>query len=371
MKTNDQAQAPDMASWILAAGGTGGHINAAIAIGEFLERSGFNQKPVKIIYVSGQRELDYKLFKNYTCYHFHALSLVGKNPLFIIKSFFFNFLVFLKAFFLFLKNKPNGIIGCGGYICGPTLLAGYLLGIPIYSLEQNSVMGLTNKLLAKISRKIFLNFSEVKNFDQKKYQDKTYVVGNPMRFNLNGLTGEGSKNSETLQNILIFGGSLGSSEINNAIFDLIHTGMLKSKKIIWQTGLTNFDEIKNKLKSQNIDMKQIEVLAYLDDMDKYYNWADVIISRSGASTVSELEVVGKCCILIPYQHLDQHQYYNAVNLQKNNEFFVGIVKNSPKESPLSLQLSNLLKEIETHLHFTKVRPKTNNATQLIWNELSK
>src|SRR5690606_37128973 len=132
---------------VLVAGGTGGHINAALAVGESLEQEGFS-----VLYVTGKRPLDFRLFKGKPVLHLDSKPLCTKNPFEFLKNVFLNVVGFLNIFFLFLRRRPNFVVGAGGYVCGPTLLAGFLQFIPVYIIEQNAVMGLTNRILGWISR---------------------------------------------------------------------------------------------------------------------------------------------------------------------------------------------------------------------------
>lgn len=139
---------------VLVAGGTGGHINAALAVGEALEAEGFD-----IRYLTGKRHLDYQLFKNKPVKHLNSRPLRTNNPFTLLKNILLNILSFISIFSLYLKKRPDFVVGAGGYVCGPTLLAGYLLFIPVFIIEQNAVMGLTNRLLGWFSRRIFVHFS--------------------------------------------------------------------------------------------------------------------------------------------------------------------------------------------------------------------
>jgi UDP-N-acetylglucosamine--N-acetylmuramyl-(pentapeptide) pyrophosphoryl-undecaprenol N-acetylglucosamine transferase len=293
---------------ILVAGGTGGHINAAIALGDELKSQNY-----EIIYFTGQRHLDYKLFKNQDAIHLNVLGVRYKNPFKIIKSIFLNIISGFKVITRIYKEKPDFLLGTGGYVCGSVLLAGYLLKKPIYILEQNSVFGLTNKILAKLASKVFIHFKDTKNIST---MSNLSVVGNPTR-NLN-LTYENKFNEGQLK-VLVFGGSLGAIEINNIIKELCNEKFEFKLDIIHQVG-KNKCEIKNI--NESIKYTQFE---YLDEIDKNYEWSDIIVSRAGASTVSELRFVQKPCYLIPYLYAtDNHQETNAKSLQNEKLFKIEI-----------------------------------------------
>src|SRR6478752_6987880 len=146
-----------MKNAVLVAGGTGGHINAAIAIGEALSSEGWS-----VHYLTGKRPLDYKLFKGQKVRHLDSKPLRTNNPFQFISNVVMNFVSFFTILFEFLKNRPTFIVGAGGYVCGPSLLAGFLLFIPVFIIEQNAVMGLTNRILGWISTSIFVHFTKTR-----------------------------------------------------------------------------------------------------------------------------------------------------------------------------------------------------------------
>jgi UDP-N-acetylglucosamine--N-acetylmuramyl-(pentapeptide) pyrophosphoryl-undecaprenol N-acetylglucosamine transferase len=299
----------------IAAGGTGGHINAAIALGEQILK-----KKIQVHYLTGKRNLDYKLFENYPVIHLDGQPLREKNIIKLSSSLIKNILTFLKIMKLFLKNKPKFIIGCGGYICGPALLAGKILGIPLFIFEQNAVMGMTNKILSFISDKIFLHFKNtigVKNYQLKKCS----LIGNPTRNSIKFTEPKG----QNTRKFLIFGGSLGASQINQMIYDFIQIDQKEEYHFIHQTGTKEKFDVKL---GKNIHYHQ---QAYLDNIQEQYEWCDYIIARAGASTVAELKIVQKPCFLIPFpQATDNHQYFNSKSLAEEVLFPVHYV--DPKDS---------------------------------------
>lgn len=310
----------------VVAGGTGGHINAAIAIGSYLNNKGYY-----IQYYSGERPLDYRLFKNTNVKHLQSQALRYRNPLKIIRSIFFNFKSFLSVLREALREKPDFMIGTGGYVCGAVLLVGFFLRIPIYILEQNSVMGLTNKLLSKISNKIFYHFEKTKGLIEG---EKSILVGNPTReIKMNSVT----YSAENELNLLVFGGSLGALEINKLMEKVFTSNNLGfNLKVVHQSGIG---------KKVNINSSDYQVLEYIDDMNKYYNWCDAIVCRAGASSVSELRLVAKPSYLIPYKFAtDDHQTINAMAFKEESKFHVDIYDRALKESENVIKLNEFLKQ---------------------------
>lgn len=301
---------------ILVAGGTGGHINAALAIGEKLSSINY-----EILYLTGQRPLDFKLYKSLNIIHLSSWPLRTKNPLKLFLSLTRNFFVFIKILINFLKRRPEFVVGAGGYVCGPTLLAAWLIRIPTFIVEQNAVMGLTNKILSRFSQIIFVHFKETKGIPSNLLK-KIKVVGNPVRQSIRFAK---KINDSDHTRILVFGGSLGADQINEAIQLWKKTNPLKSVKIVHQTG-------KEESEVQESDHQRFK---YLDNIQEYYDWCDVIICRSGASTVAELRIVGKPCLLIPFPAAtDNHQWWNALQLKDESSFTVEVF--NPKDSQENL-----------------------------------
>lgn len=316
-----------MENVLIAAGGTAGHIHAAITIGEKLS-SNYN-----VVYVSGERYLDYKLFKNHNCLHIKSKPLRSKNIIEVFKSLIFNTIVFFQLLFKCLKLRPKFIIGAGGYVCGPSLLAAKMVGTPVFIIEQNSVLGLTNQILSHISDLIFLTFKTTKGIN-KKLKKKSRLKGNPIKPSISFTE---NLVSEPV-NVLVFGGSLGAKQINEAIVHLLQSETKNKLRILHQVGKNNtFDAA---VLNPNIEYKQVE---YLEDMNKQYNWANIIISRAGASTVTELRVVKRPSILIPLKSKDSHQTFNAKNLKEEDLCYVAIMNNK-------LAVEDLAKDIEKALH---------------------
>lgn len=334
----------------LVAGGTGGHINAALSLGEYL------QSNYKVKYISGTRYLDYKLFEKSDVLHLDSKPLRTKNPFTLVKNLCKNFAIFLKLMSIYIKEKPRFIVGAGGYICGPTLLAGWFLRVPVFIIEQNAIAGVTNKILSKFSKKIFTNFKETKGLP--KY--KTIVSGNPIRSQIKYTPIK--ENSESVS-VLVFGGSLGAKQINEVIKELVSKTYEKNIKILHQVGKDLIDdEVIAK-----IEYIQVE---YIEDMQKAYEECDLIIARAGASTISELRVVQKPVLLIPFPFAtDNHQYFNAVNLKEESKFYVNVIDyNLPKEKIVEI----VYKEIQNfQAKSLEVKTAPIGANSIIKKEIEK
>jgi UDP-N-acetylglucosamine--N-acetylmuramyl-(pentapeptide) pyrophosphoryl-undecaprenol N-acetylglucosamine transferase len=340
-------------SVIIVAGGTGGHINAALAIGERIDD--------EIKYYSGRRHLDYKLFKDKEVSHLWVRPLMVKNPIKLLSNTVINTISFIKLFFIFLFKRPRYAIGCGGYVCGPVLSAAFLLGIPCYIVEQNAVMGMTNRILAILARRIFVHFTETQGLGQA-FESKKIVAGNPIR---QSITYNDPKITE-VTNILVFGGSLGAEQVNHVINKLAKNGYEKRISIKHQVGKGNLPSEKM---ATGKNIENYEIVEYIDDMAAAYNWSNVIISRAGASSVSELDIVQRPCILIPYPlATHNHQEKNANSFKKDASFFVGILDHKLSSDELYQKLVENLDEAMTHVaDFGK--EKQNMAVDIILKEI--
>ena len=295
---------------VLVAGGTGGHINAALAIGEALSTEGW-----EVQYLTGKRPLDYKLFKGQPVRHLDSKPLRTKNPFQLISNIVMNFVSFFSILMTFAKVRPKFIVGAGGYVCGPSLLAGYLLAIPVFIIEQNAVMGLTNRILGWISTRIFVHFTKTRGLSSS-LSKKVRVVGNPTR---KSIQPPPTKVFDGELRVLVFGGSLGASQINKVIFDVLKKPAVEKLNIHHQLG--------GEVKAPEIKSTAHYVpMNYIDNMQKEYEWCDVIISRSGASTVSELAIIKKPVLIFPYPAAtDNHQVHNAQIFAEEADYTVEIL----------------------------------------------
>ncbi len=315
----------------IVAGGTGGHINAALSMGEELNEY------YEITYLTGQRYLDYQLFKNKNAIHLDSRSLRSKSFILKLKSLFLNLLVLLKLLSLYLFKRPAFVLGAGGYVCGPALLSAKMLGIKVFIIEQNAVVGLTNKILAKFSDRIFTNFEQTKGLERVSLE-KIKAVGNPIRKSIEYYPN--IKNDE--KNILIFGGSLGATQINQAVQILLDQKKISHVNILHQTGRGNVLEYDELISSFTYEQRE-----FIEDMNEAYRWSNLIIARAGASTVSELRIIRKPSILIPFPGAtDNHQYHNAKNLEAENVFPCQVIDHKLQGEDLAIQIQHAIEAID-------------------------
>lgn len=297
----------------LIAAGTGGHIFAAHALGNYIQKNSSQE----ILYFTGVRPLDYKLFeKEPHVIHFGSKALKGKNFLGILSSLWENLKVFFQSIKEIKKHKIEVLIGLGGHVCGPVILAGFFCRIPTIIIEQNSVVGLTNKILSFFAKKIFTHFPKTQGFLPFSFiQKKITISGNPIREEFFHLSPKNEwriieEEKKTLR-ILIFAGSLGSEDINEFVKNFLEYYSQKPGEY--------FLEIRHQCKkpmdeweSQKFPFIHYERFEFFEKIWEQYAWADFIIARAGASSCSELYFVQKPTLFIPYpHHKDRHQFLNA------------------------------------------------------------
>ncbi|MDE5423287.1 undecaprenyldiphospho-muramoylpentapeptide beta-N-acetylglucosaminyltransferase [Ancylomarina sp. DW003] len=300
---------------IVSGGGTGGHIYPAISIANALKAK---QDNIEILFVGAEGKMEMEKVPS-AGYKIIGLPIRGLQRNFSkenLKFFSRLFKSLRKAKQIIKEFKPDVVIGVGGYASGPLLHTANKMGIPSLIQEQNSYAGITNKLLAKKANKICVAYQGMERFFPS---DKILMTGNPVRkdlINLEEIKAEAQQffnldpNKKTL---LVIGGSLGARTINHSIIQNIEAFRNKEIQVIWQCGKFYHKEMKEKLTKANID--NVQVSDFLSRMDLAYSAADLVISRAGAGTISELCLVKKACILVPSPNVSEdHQTKNAMAL---------------------------------------------------------
>jgi UDP-N-acetylglucosamine--N-acetylmuramyl-(pentapeptide) pyrophosphoryl-undecaprenol N-acetylglucosamine transferase len=302
--------------FILSGGGTGGHIYPAIAIANELK---LRFPDCEILFVGANNKMEmqkvpqagYKIIGLWIAGIQRRLTLDNSLfPLKLISS-------LLKSRTIIRDFKPNVVIGTGGFASGPLLRVADSAGIPTVIQEQNSYPGITNKWLSRKANKICVAYENLEQFFPK---NKIVMTGNPVRQDLIAIKGKRQeaidyfKLADDKKILLILGGSLGARRINQLIARELVNFSSQDVQIIWQCGKLYFEEYKH-----YSDNKNVQVLAFIDRMDLVYAAADIVISRSGASSVSELCIVGKPVIFIPSPNVaEDHQTKNAKSIVDKN-----------------------------------------------------
>ncbi|MBP3213378.1 MAG: undecaprenyldiphospho-muramoylpentapeptide beta-N-acetylglucosaminyltransferase [Bacteroidaceae bacterium] len=299
---------------IVSGGGTGGHIFPAVSIANAIKR----QHPeAEILFVGalGRMEMQRVPAAGYKIEGLPVRGLV--RPLWSPKNIgvMMDFLKSKQMVKQIIRDfKPQVAVGVGGYASAPTLNAAYSMGIPCLIQEQNSYAGVTNKSLAKKARKVCVAYNGMERFFPA---DKIIMTGNPVRQNLldNKVTKEKARESFGLapdkRTVLIVGGSLGARTVNESVLAHLDEIRQSNVQLIWQTGKYYSQSIAETL-SQTDEVPNMKVMDFISSMDNAYAAADIVVSRAGASSISELCLLGKPCILVPSPNVaEDHQTKNA------------------------------------------------------------
>lgn len=327
--------------FIISGGGTGGHIYPAIAIAEAIK----NEMPTaEFLFIGalGRMEME-KVPK--AGYNIKGLWISGFQRKKLLKNLSLPFKILFsifKVFGIISKFKPDVVIGVGGYASAVALKVATWRKIPILIHEQNSYAGKTNKLLAKSAQKICVAYDNMDSFFPK---NKIVLTGNPVRQDILDLRSEKAvayqyyglnPNKKT---ILLTGGSLGARTLNQSMADKLELLKNEEVQLLWQSGKIYYDDFK--VIADQYD--NVKYLAFIDRMDLAYSVADVVISRAGALTISELCVGAKASILVPSPNVaEDHQTANALSLVKKDAAL--LVKDSEAGEKLVESALDILKD---------------------------
>ncbi len=307
---------------VVTGGKTGGHIYPALAISEILE----NEYNINPYYIGSKNGMESKILMNEKIpfYGLNFAPFVGISYERKVKSVFINIAGFFLSLILLFKIKPKLIIGTGGFVSGPVLMAAFVLRVPIIIHEQNVAPGFTNKLLAKISKEIWVTFNESsKYFPNNK---RKVLTGMPLRKSFQKLIKKDAKKyfgiEEGQKVLLITGGSQGSKLINTSVREL-YVKIIKELNldIIHITGTKFYNEIISSLNKEEQELVKdgkLIIKDYISEMEQALNAAEITISRAGASFICELIVTKSYSILIPIKKsASNHQLMNAKAIEKS------------------------------------------------------
>jgi UDP-N-acetylglucosamine--N-acetylmuramyl-(pentapeptide) pyrophosphoryl-undecaprenol N-acetylglucosamine transferase len=313
--------------FVIAGGGTGGHLFPGMAIAEaFVEREMGNE----VLFIGTERGIEARVLAGgkFPLRTIPAKPLKGRSLLGKAKAIWSIPMAITEAYSILKDFQPQLVLGVGGYASGPALMAASLLGMRRAIHEQNVIPGMTNRILKWFSQRIFVSFEETKRYFPG---EKTIVTGNPIRREIS----EGMKKSKGDRfpphpespalkppplgwgagfTLLIFGGSAGAHRINEAVMEAL--GQLQEIKpflrFFHQTGKEDVDWVSKSYQEKGFDAR---VRPFFEDMATYYQLSDLVVCRSGASTVAELAICGRAAILIPYPYAaHNHQLINAQKL---------------------------------------------------------
>lgn len=296
-------------SILFAAGGTGGHLFPAIAIAEEIKKM---QPDARIAFVGTKDKIEARIIPQ-KGFAFYAIWISGFHRRLTVENLLFPLKVVVslfQSFFLIQRTKPNVVVGTGGYVCGPVLYVATLMKIPTVIHESNSYPGVTTRMVASRVSKVLLTFEVTKKWLPGANADRMELVGTPTRDSLGKISREAGLKSFNLnpkkKTLLVFGGSLGATTINMMIEKIVDELTKTGVQIIWQTGEKEAERFDSK-RNENVWVGK-----FIDTMEFAYAAADLVMCRSGATTLAELTRLGKPAILVPYPHAAaNHQEMNA------------------------------------------------------------
>jgi UDP-N-acetylglucosamine--N-acetylmuramyl-(pentapeptide) pyrophosphoryl-undecaprenol N-acetylglucosamine transferase len=354
--------------FILSGGGTGGHIYPAVAIANELKSRFPN---AEFLFVGAKDKMEMQKVPQ-SGYKIEGLWIAGLQRKLTLQNAMFPFKLIdslWKSRKIIKEFKPNVVIGTGGFASGPLLQMANMLNIPTVIQEQNSFPGITNKILSKKANKICVAYENLERFFPK---EKMILTGNPVRQDLIDIE---SKRAEAIhyfnldrnkKTLLVLGGSLGARRVNQLIEKELDNLNALNVQVIWQCGKLYFEDY-DKYNSNNV-----QVLAFIDRMDLVYAAADIVISRAGASSVSELCIVGKPVIFIPSPNVaEDHQTKNAKSIVDKKGALM--LKESELDTQFSIVFEALLKDIGKQDQLSKniKQLALPNATKQIVDEIVK
>lgn len=309
---------------IIAAAGTGGHINPGLAIANKIKEE---EKDSEIIFIGTTRGLENDLVPRagYKLKTIEAYGLSKKISIDNMKKMCETLKATSKARKIIKEFKPDVVIGAGGYICGPVVWAAKKENIPVALHESNAFPGKAVKFLAKKADVVLISFEEAR--ERIHSAKKIVFTGTPVKIQKREFSSEQKSKilnelvlSGKLPIVLIFGGSQGAQKINEAVIGILKEKLNQKYQIVWATGPKQFDIVKEELKKSSIDIEKVQnakILPYIYNMEEIMNISDIIVARSGAMTITEISNLGKPSILIPLPNVSQdHQLRNAEVLQK-------------------------------------------------------
>ena len=363
---------------IIAAAQTGGHINPGIAIANKIKKENSN---AEIMFIGTTRGLENDLVPRagYELKTIDAYGINRKISIDNIKNMIKTLKGFKEAKKIVKEFKPDIVIGTGGFICGPTILAAKKYKIPTVLHESNAFPGIATKLLSNKVNTVLVGFSDaVKRLPKAK---KIVVTGTPTKIKKVNIT-QSQKDKMIsalglncdLPIVLVFGGSQGAKSINCTLINIIENKSNKNYQIIWASGPKQYDIIKKQLEEKNININKIEnvkIIPYIYNMEEMMNLADIIISRSGAMTITEIAKTGKPAIFIPFPFAtENHQEYNAKVLENVGAAKI-ILDKDLNEVTLSKVLDSMLKDKNTLIKMGQNAQKVaiDNVEEKIYEEI--
>lgn len=365
---------------VIAAAGTGGHINPGLAIANKIKEE---QKNSEIIFIGTSRGLENDLVPRagYELKTIEAYGLPKKPTIQNIKKVIKTIKGYGQAKKIIKEFAPDIVIGTGGYICGATISSAHKLGIPTVLHESNAFPGKAIKMLAKKVDCVLVSFEDA--IPRIKGAKKIIYTGTPTKITKKDYTIEQKKSmiknimlKPEMPIILVFGGSQGAQSINEAIIEIAKNKLNENYQIMWATGPKQYDLIKEELEKSNINIEKIEntkIVPYIYNMEEIENVCDLVVARSGAMTITEISNLAKPSILIPLPNVsNDHQMHNAKVLEKIGAAKI-ITNDNLNGDILNRTIKSIVldKKICKEMEDNAFKVSTKDVEEKIYNEIAK
>ena len=365
---------------IIAAAGTAGHINPALAIANKIKQE---EKDSKIMFIGTTRGLENDLVPRagYELKTIDAYGLSKKISIENMKKMYKTFKGYGQAKKIIKDFNPDIVIGTGGYICGATISSAHSLKIPTMLHESNSFPGKAIKVLAKKTDTILVSFKDA--IPRIKNAKNIVFTGTPVKIKKKDYSKQEKEKiikdvglNTNKKIVLVFGGSQGAKRINDTLLDIIKNKLNNNYQIIWATGPKQYDIIKEELEKININVnnvKDMKIVPYIYNMEELMNVVDVIVSRSGAMTITEISNLGKASILVPLPNVSHnHQLYNAKVLEKVDAAKI-ILDEEITGEKLNKNIEEIISNNDTlnKMGQNALKVSTVNAEEKIFEEIKK
>jgi UDP-N-acetylglucosamine--N-acetylmuramyl-(pentapeptide) pyrophosphoryl-undecaprenol N-acetylglucosamine transferase len=316
---------------VVMAGGTGGHVFPALAVAEHLRQQGEN-----IIWLGTRSGIEARVVPaaDFAIEWLNVRGLRGKNLMTLVLAPFRLLRACWQALHVLRRIRPKAVLGMGGFVSGPGGLMAWWLNIPLFLHEQNSIVGLTNRILSRFATCNYAAFP-----DAASSLPRGECIGNPVRSSLVNLEQPGVRLQSRIKapmQLLVVGGSLGAVALNRILpLAIACLDRDQRPRVRHQCGDKHLQVCQENYLTAGVDA---EVLSFIDDMGEAYAWADLVVCRAGALTISELTAVGLGSLLIPFPYaVDNHQFHNARFLELNGAAQIFLEANLSAES-LALKL---------------------------------
>ncbi len=347
---------------IVTAGGTGGHIYPALALIDYIKQKEPNSE---ILYIGTHNRMEKEIIPKRKI-PYQEIEIYGLNKKKIVKTFYYLIKSFKKCKKIIKDFNPDIVIGFGGYVTFPVILSAHFLGVKTFIHEQNSIPGKSNRILEKYVDKIGVSFLSSCKYFKK---NKTILTGNPC--SANALLAKPIDKSklglhENKRLVLIVMGSLGSRTLGNIIVKCFDSFADKDYEVLFITGNNLYDNFKNIKHSSNV-----KIIPFYEGLTSILKKTDLIITRAGASTLSEIISLQIPSILIPSPYVaNNHQYINAKDLEDNNAAFLIEEKDASEEKIINL-IDNILNNSEkkTVMKENLKKLQVKDSASIIYKEL--